>query len=386
MISAKKNGAMVYLVTSKKHEHKPWPREYLDDIFYVQEDPASGWNMDDVVSGMGYVMRNKKFDRIVSLDDFDVEKGAFIREHFRIPGMGQTTARYFRDKLAMRVKAHDSGIPCPPFTGLFHDAAIHEFVEQVAPPWLIKPRSEASAAGIKKVRTGDELWAELYKLGDKRHEYLLEQFKPGHVYHVDALSEDAKLVFVRTSQYVNPPFEVAHGGGIFRSVTCEFGGKDDKALQKLTAKVLKAFGMQYSASHTEFIKCHEDDQYYFLETSCRVGGAHLSDMVEASSGLNLWEEWAKLEIAVAQGEKYALPAHTDINAGIIVSLINEKTPNYEAYTDPEICWKMTDMDYHIGMIVKSDDRDRVGELLNQYAHRILQHNHASAPAPDKLKH
>ncbi len=228
--------------------------------------------------------------------------------------------------------------------------------------------------------------AELYKLGDKRHEYLLEQFKPGHVYHVDALSEDAKLVFVRTSQYVNPPYDVAHGGGIFRSVTCEFGGKDDKALQKLTGRVLKAFGMQYSASHTEFIKCHDDGQYYFLETSCRVGGAHLSDMVEASSGLNLWEEWAKLEIAVAQGEKYDLPAHTDINAGIIVSLINEKTPNYDAYTDPEICWKMTDMEYHIGMIVKSDDRDRVGQLLNQYADRILQHNHASAPAPDKLKH
>ena len=43
-------------------------------------------------------MRSKKIDRIVALDDFDVEKGAYLREHFQISGMGQTTARHFRDK------------------------------------------------------------------------------------------------------------------------------------------------------------------------------------------------------------------------------------------------------------------------------------------------
>lgn len=36
-----------------------------------------------------------------------------------------------------------------------------------------------------------------------------------------------------------------------------------KALQKMNEDVMKAFGMNYSASHTEFIKCHEDGQFYF---------------------------------------------------------------------------------------------------------------------------
>jgi len=36
--------------------------------------------------------------RVVTLEDFDVEKVAALREHLRIPEMGDTTTRYFRDK------------------------------------------------------------------------------------------------------------------------------------------------------------------------------------------------------------------------------------------------------------------------------------------------
>jgi hypothetical protein len=31
-----------------------------------------------------------------------------------------------------------------------------------------------------------------------------------------------------------------------------------------------------------------------------LGGAHISDLIEAASGTNLWSEWAKLEIARPQ--------------------------------------------------------------------------------------
>ena len=70
---------------------------------------------------------------------------------------------------------------------------------------------------MKKIYNADELWAHLNSLGGDRHNFLVEQFKPGDVYHVDALSQDGKVIFSRASQYLAPPFEVAHGGGIFRS-------------------------------------------------------------------------------------------------------------------------------------------------------------------------
>lgn len=382
---AKAAGATVYFVTSKKLENKAWAREALDDMFYIEQGPENEWNMQDVIGGLAWLMRSRKIDRIVALDDFDVEKGAHLREHFRVPGMGQTTCRHFRDKLAMRMKAAQAGIAVPPFSALFNDDAIRHFTESVPAPWIVKPRGQASATGMKKVHTADELWAQLEKLGSERHNYLVEQFKPGDVYHVDALSSGGKTVFARASQYLATPFDVAHGGGIFRSAVMPFGSKDEKALLKLTDEVMKAFGMQYSASHTEFIKSKDDGQFYFLETSSRVGGAHLAEMVEVSSGLNMWEEWARVEIAEASGEAYKLPAVRKDYAGIIVSLTRQEWPDDSQFNDPEIAWRMRGMDHHIGLIVQSPSRERVLELLDDYAARIARDYHASAPAPEKPK-
>ncbi len=381
--AAKAAGATVYLVTSKKLEDKPWARHAIDEIFYVQQGPQNDWKMDEVIGGLAWLMRSRKIDRIVALDDFDVEKGAHLREHFRIPGMGQTTSRYFRDKLAMRMKAAEAGIPIPNFTGLFNDADINHFIHTTPAPWIVKPRGQASATGMKKIHHADQLWDHLNSLGDERHQYLVEQFRPGAVYHVDALSAKGKTAFVRTSQYLSTPFEVAHGGGIFRSMSMPYGSKDEKALIKLTNDVMKAFGMQYSASHTEFIKSNDDGQFYFLETASRVGGANLAEMVEAASGINLWAEWARLEIAEATGEPYELPATHQDYAGIVVSLTRQQWPDDQQFNDAEIVWRMREMEYHIGLIVRAGKPERVLELLDDYACRVAQDYHASAPVPDK---
>ncbi|GJM31056.1 MAG: hypothetical protein DHS20C18_00570 [Saprospiraceae bacterium] len=383
--ASKKIGNTVYLLTSKNLENSPWPKESIEEFFFMESDANTPENMANMAKGLAWLMRTKKIDRIVALDDFDVEKAAYLREEFRIPGMGQTTARYFRDKLAMRIMAADAGIPVPPFSALFHDADIRKFVEQVPAPWVVKPRAEASATGIRKVNSAEALWQVLNDLGDDRHKYLIEQFKPGAVYHADALTIDGKVKFCRVSQYLNTPFEVAHGGGIFRSHTVEFGSKDDKAVQKFNEKVMKAFGMQFSASHTEFIRSLEDDKFYFLETSSRVGGAHVAEMVEMSSGISLWWEWARIETAMAQDIPYQLPPVRNDYAGILVSLSRFQHPDLSPFDDPEIVWRM-DKDYHVGLIIRSNRRERILELLDNYAERVFQGYHASAPAPDKPTH
>jgi hypothetical protein len=384
--SCKEAGNTVYLLTNKKLENSPWPRESIDEFFFLDSIDNTFETYQKMLTGLSYIIRRKKFDRVVALDDFDVEKAALVREHFRIPGMGQTTARYFRDKLAMRVQAQDAGINVPPFSPLFHDIDITEYLQKTSPPWVIKPRSEASAAGIKKVHSFQEAWDKIHSLGEERHQFLIEQFKPGDVFHVDALSVDGKVIFSRSSQYLNTPFEVAHGGGIFRSVTVDIDSKEDKALRKMGAEVMKAFGMKFSASHTEVIKCYEDGKLYFLETASRVGGAHLAEMVEFSSNINLWREWAKIESAMAAGGTYELPQFDNFYSGIIISLSSHEHPDYSPFNDSEIVWKM-DETYHVGLIVKSKSRERVLELMDKYANMIRDLGyHASAPAPDKPNH
>ncbi|EPR69777.1 hypothetical protein ADIWIN_4052 [Winogradskyella psychrotolerans RS-3] len=375
--SVKAEGNNVYLLTKKKLDKEPWPWESIDDTFYIEE-----WNQNDVANGIAYKFRTIKFDRFVALDDFDVEKVALLREHFRMPGMGRTTAHYFRDKLAMRMKALEEGVNVPEFTDLFNNDSINDYADRVSPPWLIKPRMEASATGIKKIQCKDELWQVINDLGDERDNYLVEKFAPGDVYHVDGLNVDGKVVFARVSKYLDTPFEVAHGGGIFRSASSKIGSKEEKGLQKMNASVMKAFGMQFGASHTEFIQSKATGELFFLETSSRVGGANLAEMVEAASGVNLWGEWAKIEAANLRKKTYKLPKINNQYAGIVVSLSRFEHPDTSSFTDKEIVWRMNKA-WHIGLIVVSDSSERVLELLDQYTERIGKEFHASLPAPDK---
>lgn len=375
--SCKAEGNNVYLLTKKKLEHEVWPWEAIDDVFYVDN-----WDQNDVTKGIAYKFRTLKFDRFVALDDFDVEKVALLREHFRMSGMGRTTSHYFRDKLAMRMKAQSEGVNVPEFTSLFHDVDINNYADRVSPPWLLKPRLEASATGIRKINNREELWQIVNALQDERDNYLIEKFAPGDVFHVDCLVVDSKVVFSRASKYLDTPLDVAHGGGVFRSATCEIGTKQEKALIKMNADVMKAFGMQFGASHTEFIASRETGELFFLETSSRVGGANLAEMVEFASGINLWGEWARIESATLKNEVYKLPKVKNQYSGIVVSLSRFENPDTSCFNDPEIVWRM-DKKWHIGLIVVSDSSERVLELLDKYTRHIASDFHASIPAPKK---
>ncbi|MBC7893586.1 MAG: ATP-grasp domain-containing protein, partial [Sphingobacteriaceae bacterium] len=300
-------------------------------------------------------------------------------------GMGQSTARHFRDKLAMRMRAADAGLRQPEFSPLFSHEQVAAFADRIEFPCVVKPRGEASTTGIKKVFSKDELWQVVHGLGDRRHQFLVEQFRPGDVFHVDALSVEGKQVFCQASQYLSTPMEVAHGGGVFRSVTVPYGSKDEKALCTFNQKLLKAFGMTYSASHSEYIR-GQNGELYFLETASRVGGANLAEMVEAATGINLWREWANIESAMARGEKYELPPVQQRYSGIVVSLARQQWPDNSGFADPEIWWRMTENEYHIGLILQANDRPRILSLLDEYALRIRVDFHASAPVGDKPTH
>ncbi len=370
LIHLKKLGNKVFLVTSEKLRDKPWPVEYIDEIFFM-EGQDTGWNLEHLLLGVSNLMKNHKIDAVVALDDFDVEKATYLRENMRIEGMGQTTGRYFRDKLAMRMRAKSCGISNPNFCSLFNDFDINAFADTIPAPWVLKPRSEASASGIIKVHNKEDLWMHINEMGNNRFKYLVEQFRPGDVYHCDSLILNGKILFSITSQYLATPMEISQGGGIFRSANIEYNSEDDKAIKKVNEQVIKGFGLKHGAAHSEYIKCNEDGKIYFLETSSRVGGAHLAEMVAAASGINLWVEWAAIENSLVKGLDYKLPTPKKGFAGIVLTLSKFHHPDLSTFSDPEVCFKVP-LDYHAGLIVKSESHKKVRELLDDYADRLIR--------------
>lgn len=381
LIELKKLGNKVFLVTSEKLRDKPWPTEYIDEIFYM-EGQDTDWNLEHLLLGVGNLMKSNTIDAIVALDDFDVEKATYLRENLRIAGMGQTTGRYFRDKLAMRMRAKSCGISNPNFCSLFNDHDINTFADTISPPWVLKPRSEASSTGIIKVFDKESLWIHINEMGNNRFKYLVEQFRPGDVYHCDSLVLNGKILFSITSKYLTTPMEISQGGGIFRTANIPYDSEDDKAIKALNEQVIKSFGLKHGAAHSEYIKCKDDGKIYFLETSSRVGGAHIAEMVAEASNINLWKEWAAIEDSLVKETKYTLPKIKKGYAGIVLTLSKFQHPDLSSFSDSEVCFRVP-LDYHAGLIVKSDSNERVLELLDDYAKRLTT-DFAAVAEPKKV--
>ncbi len=368
----RRQGCRVLLLTEEKLADSDWPRDAIDAFYYIRRDMSE----EDIRKGAAYLARTEHLDRIVALDDFDVEMAAMLREYLHVPGMGETTGRAFRDKLAMRSRARSAGIPCPEFVAVLNHAAINQWTARVTPPWVLKPRAQAAAIGIRKIASAEQLWETIHVLGDHQADYVLEQFVPGDVYHVDSLVFNRRIVFATASRYGTPPMAVAHEGGIFVTRTLSDDDEIARELTAMNARVLDSFGLQRGVSHTEFIR-DRDGRVHFLETSARVGGAFIVDVVEAATGLNLWREWARIEIAGEHGT-YEPPVSKGQSAGIVLSLARQEEPDMSAYDDPEVV-KQIQKHHHAGVIVASPDEQRVRSLLDAYVKRFYTDFHASAP-------
>jgi hypothetical protein len=210
---------------------------------------------------------------------------------------------------------------------------------------------------------------------------VLERFVAGDIFHVDSIVCDRDVVFARAHKYGSTPLDVAHAGGVFTTSTIPHRSEDELALLSLNRKILRAMGLVRGVSHTEFIKAAEDGRFYFLETSARVGGANIVELVEAASGLNLWAEWAKIEVSDSD-QDYKLPEVRSDYAGLIVSLARQKHPDTSAYSDEEIVWRLNKR-YHAGLIVRSTDPSRVACLLETYTKRFYDDFFATEPLPQR---
>ena len=378
MRAAKAAGCTVLLLAKESFKDEEWPREAIDEIYFMPDLSRRP----DIIYAVSYLARGHAIEQVVALDDYDVETAAHLREHLRLPGMGDSLARHFRDKLAMRGQARACGVNVPEFTGVFNYDRVREFMARVPAPWVLKPRSEASSMGIKRLGHTDELWPLLDHLGDQQSFFVLEQFVPGDVFHVDGLVNEGQVLFQTAHQYGRPPINVYQDGGIFLTHSLDRASGIAQALFTLNQQVQTALGMRRGATHTEYIRAHADGRLYFLETAARVGGANIAEAVQHATGIDLWAEWLHIEIANLRGDLYRLPDAHPGYSGVINCLARQEYPDLGAYNDPEVVWRLHKK-HHAGLIVASPDAARVESLLNSYAQRFAEDFLAVLPPLEK---
>ena len=380
----KRQGARVELLTRERTRPEPWPHDSLDAVHYLPDDAGA----ELVVHAAAHLAREQQIDALVALEEFDVVTAALAREHLRLEGLHSTSARTFRDKLVMRQTARAAGLRVPDFVPLFNYQEIGEYMERVPPPWVVKPRSDVSSSGIRRLEESEHVWRAIDALDarealqDKPSYYLLEKFIPGEVFHVDSITEDGEVIFSGASRYGRPPLEVAQGGGVFTTHTLDYDSHEYRELTRLNAELLRALGLERGAAHAEFIRGAQDGEFYFLEVAARVGGAYIAETLEAATGHNLWREWARVEVSHARGRRVGRLEPRREHGGIALSLARQERPDTGGYNDPEIVFRV-DKPHHVGLVVRSRDLSRVRQLVADYSARFARDFSATVPPPDR---
>src|SRR3954451_2669385 len=185
----KAHGCRVILITKEKVLSEDWPRESLDDVFAVPNDAGPALFIDL----LAFLARRMKIDRVVALEEFDVVTAALMREHLCLPGLSSSGAKVFRDKLSMAVHSRRAGIYVPEFVPLVNAKEVDDYMKCVPGPWVIKPRSDVSAIGIRKVSEPQEVWRAMDEMNERENlrerasYYVLARFVAGEVFHVDSV-------------------------------------------------------------------------------------------------------------------------------------------------------------------------------------------------------
>ena len=380
---AQNAGWHVTLVTRKKLLDQPWLWTALNDVKTVEDNA----DQEEYIRAITNIAGSRAIDRVVGLDEFDVITAARAREHLQLNGMSSSHSLRFRDKLSMRTIASERDIKCPEFTGVFNKQAIDDYLDRVSPPWIVKPRYEVSAFGIRKCETKEQVWQVLNDLDTRNNwrdhpsQFVLEKFIVGNVYHVDSIVDNGKVLAAGVSKYGTPPFSVTHYGGVFTTSTVPYRSRQRKELESLNKKLLEAFKYERGVSHAEFLQSEGDGKFHLLEVACRVGGAYIANVLEHACNFNLWREWAKLETST-QANPYKLPKLRKDFAGVALALANQDEPDTSHYTDDEIVYRVT-KPKHVGMIFYSKKQKRLEELLQTYSERITADFLAVAPAKER---
>lgn len=345
-------GFAVSLLTTEDHREADWPHESLHEFHTM---PGS-LSQEQILNTVTYLARSRKFARILALDPQSLDTAAALREHLRIPGMGITTTHNFSDRLAMLAKAAHLGIHVPQFTSVLNYDDLRIFMEHVPAPWLLRSRHPSLHGNARTLHDSERLWRVLEELGDRQTDFLLEQSLPGQIFSVESILAEGKVIFSATQYHSEPDEEAITVRAVSRT------SREDRELKNLNATLIPGLGLFRGISHAKFIRTR-DARFSLLDVVPGIADALSAAVFAQTYGLNLWAQWAQLEVNALRSKPYTLPPTQPAYAAGILS--RSPSPDLAQSNAAEIVQHLQTVQ-GTGLIFRAQDAATATRLLQQY--------------------
>ena len=265
-------------------------RRYLSGYLEV----PSLFDEDDVIARVHAWLRGREVDQVLASWEPLVVTAARLNERLGLPGMSVDTVRGFRDKQLMKERVAAAGLRVPRAQRVRSVAEVWPAMDVTGYPAIIKPISGAGSADTYKVASAEELSRILPQM---RHvaEASCEEFIAGEEYTYDALCIDGVPVYENVIQYLPNALEMRSQEWV-SPIMISIRDLDQPHIRKgmeLGRGAMKALGMGDGMTHMEWFRTPRDE-VVFGEIACRPGGACVVDLMNYTSDIDLFREWARV--------------------------------------------------------------------------------------------
>lgn len=228
----------------------------------------------------------QKFDKLISVSEFELLTAAKLRERFGINGANYAQTEKVRNKVIMKQCVQNAGIRTPRFAHLTHWLK-DKTVFPVAGKVVIKPLDGASSKYVTIFATAESALDALTQCttgvpqldAGQYDNFEIEEYCYGPILHIDGIVSNDKILIIVASRYINSLLDFANGTP---SGSVQF--ETDKVFENWVSTILAATEIHNGAFHLEAIET--DNGNVFLEIAHRVGGARISDTFELKTGIH----------------------------------------------------------------------------------------------------
>jgi len=243
------------------------------------------------------------FDALLCLIDIRQIEVAQLGAALGLPFMKPQTARLLRDKFETRRHLQAVGLPQPEFRCAGSSADLHQAVESLGLPVLIKPTDGYGSQNIVVLREAIDLepWlSPLDTMLPSDHDYglgvracdrlLVERFMQGQVIGCDVLTQGGRhrLLGIHEKLFFEPP-SFAIRGGCFIPNLGQF-----PEVENYIFSALDAVGFDLGASHIELMLTAEGPR--LIEINPRLVGAKIGRLVSLGLGFSIHEALIRLHL------------------------------------------------------------------------------------------
>ena len=227
---------------------------------------------------------------------------AMVAAEFGLPGLSPEVARTAQDKLLMKLRLRERGVPLPRFAAAKTLGEARRAAEQVGYPLVVKPVNRSGARGVSLVDGAAGLteavdWARAHSEGSDT--LLLEEYLRGPQVSTETLAYNGVCY---TTGFADRNYE--HNGSFYpyfiedgHTIPSALGDAEQGALKDVAERAVSALGIDCGVGKGDLVLTPEGPKV--IEIAARLSGGRFStDTVPMASGINV----VKAVIRMSVGE------------------------------------------------------------------------------------